>query len=303
MSILKRFVQHLSFVRWFFRVRVLGRLEPLQSVIFITNRCNLRCKHCNVVEERDCTTKSWAQIEEELKKCRAMGSRFVDFEGGEPFIWRDGDKTIDDLCVLAKKLGFFSTTITTNAQIPFDAPNADLIWVSLDGVGAYHDAVRGPGAFERLERNVAASTHPFLNANMAINRLNYESVEEVVRYVTESPRFKYLSVNFHTPYPGTEDLALDWETRCAVIDKLLELRKKGAPLMNSARGIRKLKDMNFTKRCWISNFVSVDGVFHKACLGEELGLCDRCGFGMATEMTGVYSLHPETVMAGLRARM
>ncbi|MBR4102727.1 MAG: hypothetical protein IKK39_01535, partial [Thermoguttaceae bacterium] len=62
-------------------------------------------------------------------------------------------------------------------------------------------------------------------------------------------------------------------------------------------------DMNFTKRCWISNFVSVDGVFHKAYLGEELGLCDRCGFGMATEMTGVYSLHPETVMAGLRARM
>lgn len=300
----KQIPQRLSFIDWYFRVRFLGKKIPLQSVLFISDVCNLKCEHCIYAKSTaPRITKSWAQIEDELQRCRKLGARFVDFEGGEPFLWRDGEKTIDDLCVLAKKIGFFSTTITTNAQIPFDSPNSDLIWVSVDGVGKYHDAIRGEGAFEKLKKNVAASKHRFLNANMAINRLNYESVDDVVKFVWEHPRFKMLSVNFHTPFPGTEYMALDWDKRCEIIDKLLAWKKKGAPLMNTTRGIRGLKDMTFEKRCWIANFVSIDGVFHSQCEGAEQGICEKCGFGMATEMEGVFKLSPETILAGLKARM
>lgn len=300
----KRLTQHLSFVSWFFQVHCLGKRIPLQTVLGISDRCNLHCKHCSVVAPpASAVSKKYEQIKEELVKCRRMGSRFVDFEGGEPFIWRDGDKTIDDLCTLAKELGFFSTTITTNAQIPFEAPNADLIWVSLDGVGKWHDLIRGDGAFARLEKNVLASKFPFLNANMVVNRLNVDAVDEVVQYVWNSPVFRMLSVNFHTPFPSTEALALDWERRCEVIDKVLAWKKKGAPIMNTNRGLKALKDMSFKKYCWISNFISVDGKFFEQCPGYELGLCEKCGFGMASEMTGVYKLAPETILAGLKVRM
>ncbi len=301
---LKRFFQRLYFISWFFQIRCLGKQIPLQTVLGISDKCNLHCKHCSVVKPpSESKMKTYVQIEEELKRCHRLGSRFVDFEGGEPFLWRDGDKTVDDLCALAKSLGFFSTTITTNAQLPFSAPNADLIWVSLDGIGKWHDEIRGQGAFERLERNVAASDFPFLNANMVVNRLNVESVDEVVQYVCDSPKFHTLSVNFHTPFPDTEALALDWETRRLVIDKLLAWKKKGAPIMNTSRGLRGLKDMTFEKRCWIANFVSPDGSFLPQCPGKDLDICERCGFGMASEMTGVYNLSPETILAGLKARM
>ena len=76
---------------WWIRA-VLGRHKPLQSVIFISDRCNLSCKHCSVYNHELPNDKTFAQIEEELRYCYSLGSRFVDFEGGEPTLWRDGDR-------------------------------------------------------------------------------------------------------------------------------------------------------------------------------------------------------------------
>ncbi|MGI5831297.1 MAG: radical SAM protein [Thermoguttaceae bacterium] len=301
----KKTAQRLYFLRWYASVRLLGRRRPLQSVLSVGNACNLRCRHCAVYPRKpeDTLKKSYETIREELEKCYRMGSRFVDFEGGEPFLWRDGEYTINDLFDLAKEIGFFSTTVTTNAQIPFDPCRSDLVWVSLDGVGKYHDLIRGPGAFDRLEKNVALSNHPYLNANMVVNKYNWEGVEETVRYIADHPKFHLLSVNFHNPFPGTEEMKLDWETRCKVIDLLVRLHKKGAPLMNTVGGLRRLKDMRFKKQCWISNFVFPDGTFHPQCGGDLIGLCEECGFGMATEMIGVWNLRLETIRAGLKVRM
>ena len=300
----KKIAQDFYFLRWYAAARLLGRRNPLQSVLAVGNACNLRCRHCAVYPRKpeDTLKKDYGTVRRELETCYKMGSRFVDFEGGEPFLWRVGDRTINDLFDLAREIGFFSTTVTTNAQIPFDPCRSDLVWVSLDGVGRYHDLIRGPGAFDRLEKNVALSTHPNLNANMVINRYNWEAVEETVRYVADHPKFRLLAVSFHTPFPGTEEMMLDLETRCKVIDLLVGLHKKGAPLMNTRSGLLRLKDMRFKKQCWISNFVLPDGTFEKNCGGDKLGICDRCGFGMTAETAGLWNLNPETIRAGLKVR-
>ena len=138
---------------------------------------------------------------------------------------------------------------------------------------------------------------------MVINRLNVESVEEVIQYVWNSKTFCNLSINFHTPFPGTETLALDWDVRREVIDKVISWKRKGAPIMNTYRGLKGLKNMSFQKYCWIANFVSVDGTFLPQCPGYDWDICDHCGFGMASEMTGIYRLSSETVLAGLKTRM
>jgi len=114
-----KFSQMCYLAGWFIRAKFFGRRAPMQSVLFISDRCNLSCKHCSVYNHTNPTSKTYNQIREELQYCYSLGSRFVDFEGGEPFLWRDGDKTVDDLCDLAHQLGFFSCTITTNAQKPF----------------------------------------------------------------------------------------------------------------------------------------------------------------------------------------
>ncbi len=286
---------------WWLRA-VCGCKKPLQSVVFISDRCNLSCKHCSVYNHEKPNDKTFARIEEELRYCYSLGSRFVDFEGGEPFIWRDGDKTVNDLCVLAKKIGFFSCTITSNAQLPFDGSVADSIWVSMDGVGEAHDLIRGKGAFARLEKNVADCGCPALSANMAINSLNYESVANAIEYVASNPAFRMISLNFHTPFPGTEHLELPHDKRLEVIDLILDYKRRGFPIMNSRSGLLKMRDNDFTRRCWMTNFIFADGTRSDICAGHAAGLCPKCGFCMAGEESAVMELRPDTILSALRLR-
>lgn len=280
-----------------------GRRKPLQSVIFISDRCNLSCKHCSVYNHEDPNVKTFAQVGEELRYCYSLGSRFVDFEGGEPFLWRDGDRTVNDLCRLAREIGFFSCTITTNAQLPFDGSVADSIWVSMDGVGEAHDSIRGEGTFARLEKNIATCGCRNLSANMAINSINCGSVAAAIEYVASNPAFRCISLNFHTPFPGTEYLELPKEKRDEIIDMIIDYKKRGYPVMNSRSGLKKMKDNRFRKKCWMSNFIFADGTRSAVCAGEAAGLCHKCGFCMAGEESAVMELRPDTIVSAMKLRM
>lgn len=288
---------------WFFRAWFLGRKTPLQTVIFISDQCNLQCKHCCVFAQKTIKKKSYEQIREELEYAYKLGSRFVDFEGGEPTMWKEGERDLNSLIRLAKEIGFFSTTITTNAVMPFTGSEADSIWVSLDGLGKYHDAVRGNGVFDKLVKNIETSGHADLSVNMVVSKLNYQSVDETIEFVKNNPYIKSISINFLTPYPGTEEHQLDWDTRRAIIDKVIAYKKKKYPIMNSVSGLKKMKDNDFKKYCWVSNFITIDGGKSPDCGGTALGLCDQCGYCMAGEMNSVMNLKPDTIFAGLKLRM
>lgn len=289
--------------KWFIQARFFGKKRPLQSVIFISDRCNLKCKHCSVYNYDNPNVKTFEQIKEELIYCYEQGSRFVDFEGGEPFIWEDNGKRIDDLIDLAKSIGFFSCTITTNAQRPFVNSRADSIWVSLDGVGEWHEKVRGEGTFAKLEKNIASCNHKALSVNMAINTLNHDGVAQTIEYAKQNPYIKSISLNFHTPFEGTEYLALDMERRAEIIDLIIDYKKKGYPIMNSIPGLKKMKKLDFKTECWVTNFIFSDGSKTAQCIGFEQEVCDKCGFCMAGEMNAVFNFHPGTILAGLKLRL
>ena len=287
---------------WFFKARVLGRKIPLQTVLFVSDRCNLRCRHCSVYAKKDVTTKSYSQIREELLYSYRLGSRFVDFEGGEPTLWRDGEHDLNSLIRLAKEIGFFSTTVTTNATMPFRNIEADSIWVSMDGVGKYHDAVRGAGMFDRLVENVRDCGHPALSVNMVVNKYNWESVEETIKYVKTNPAIESISINFYTPFPDAENLMITREQRERVIDLVIRMKREGYPIMNSVSGLKLMRHNDFKRHCWVTNFVYADHT-RANCAGERLGICDDCGLCMAGEMNAVFNFHPDTIFAGLKLRL
>jgi MoaA/NifB/PqqE/SkfB family radical SAM enzyme len=288
---------------WFAKARFLGIKRPLQTVLFVSEQCNLACKHCSVYKKENPIIKSYHQIREELEYAYRSGSRFVDFEGGEPTIWRDGEHDLNSLIRLARKTGFYSATITTNALLPFAGSEADSIWVSLDGIGKYHDEIRGKGTFDRLVENITTSGHPALSVNMVINNRNYHSVTETIEYAKNNPHIQSISLNFHTPYSDTADLFLDWDIRAEVIDKIIEMKKKGYPVMNSISGLKLMKHNQFKKECWVTDFILADSTRLPECPGKIAGVCDRCGFSMAGEMRSVFSLKPDTVMAGMSLRV
>jgi len=288
---------------WFTKARFLGIKRPLQTVLFVSEKCNLACKHCTVYKKENPIVKSYDQIREELVYSYRSGARFVDFEGGEPTIWRDGEHDLNSLIRLARKTGFYSATMTTNALLPFTGSEADSIWVSLDGIGRYHDEIRGKGAFERLVDNIATSGHPAVSVNMVINSRNYQSVTETIEFAKTNPHIQSISLNFHTPYGDTAGLFLDWGIRAEVIDKIIGMKKKGYPIMNSISGLKLMKHNRFKKECWVSNFILADSTRLTECPGKSAGVCDQCGFSMAGEMRSVFTLKPDTVLAGMNLRV
>ncbi|MBR3244748.1 MAG: radical SAM protein [Parasporobacterium sp.] len=334
-----KFSQLLYLPVWFLRNVVLRKHGPLQTVLFITDYCNLKCKHCFEMGHACTMQKSYEKIKEELEYSYRLGSRFVDFEGGEPTLWRetvnrennrnlpkegvDGHTdhngnpvlNINDLIALAKKIGFFSCTVTTNAQTDFSWVNADLVWMSLDGYKEFHDKVRGEGAFERLDKNAKLFADAqkkrkamgkkscSLCCNMAVNNINKTSVPNVLRYVKNSPFIESIAINFHTPYPGTEKLMLDQRTKAAVINQVIAFKKAGYPVQNSVSGLKMMKVRGFKKNCWVSNFILTDGTRLRTCPGQMIKICDDCGFCMAGEMYCVMHLKPDTLLAGMNLRM
>lgn len=302
--------------QWFARARFLGRRAPLQTVLFITDKCNLRCKHCSVYGSAGNKQRSFDDIVADMKYSYELGSRFIDLEGGEPTLWKQpyttSDNTtqyytINDIIDTALKIGFFSVTVTTNAQQNFSWIRPQSIWVSMDGVGEYHDRVRGEGTFARLEENVRKSGFKHICVNMVVNALNYESLDAAMEYAKTNPSIEQISINFHTPYPGTEYLMLPLEKKAELIDKVLAYKKKGYPIMNSRSGLKLMKrnalgEIQLGKECFVTNFIYTDGS-RSLCLGYGTEQCRVCGFCMAGEMASVWGFKLDTVLAGFKLRM
>ena len=317
MNIFKSLSHYVYLAQWFVRARFFGRKAPLQTVLFITDKCNLRCKHCSVYGSAGNKQRSFEDIVADMKYSYALGSRFIDLEGGEPTLWKEAKDerqeakgeyyTINDLIDAALEIGFFSITVTTNAQQDFSWIRPQSIWVSMDGVGEYHDRVRGEGTFARLEENVRKSGFKHICVNMVVNALNYESLDAAMEYAKNNPAIEQISINFHTPYPGTEYLMLPLEKKAEIIDKVIAYKKKGYPIMNSISGLKLMKrnalgEINLGKECFVTNFIYTDGS-RSLCLGYGTEQCKVCGFCMAGEMASVFHFKPDTILSGFKLRM
>ena len=307
MNIFKTLGHYIYLGQWFARARFLGRRAPLQTVLFITDKCNLRCKHCSVYGSAGYKQRSFEDIVADMRYSYELGSRFIDLEGGEPTLWKEGDRNINDLIDAALEIGFFSITVTTNAQQDFSWIRPQSIWVSMDGVGEYHDRIRGEGTFTRLEENIRKSGKKHICVNMVVNALNYESLDVAMEYAKNNPAIEQISINFHTPYPGTEYLMLPLEKKAELIDKVIEYKKKGYPIMNSRSGLKLMKrnalgEIQLGKECFVTNFIYTDGS-RGLCLGYGTEQCRVCGFCMAGEMASVWGFKLDTLLAGFKLRM
>ena len=324
MNIFKTLSHYVYLAQWFLRARFLGRRAPLQTVLFITDKCNLRCKHCSVYGSAGYKQRRFEDIVADMQYSYEQGSRFIDLEGGEPTLWREakgescearGERreakgeyyTINDLIDKALEIGFFSVTVTTNAQQDFSWIRPQSIWVSMDGVGEYHDRIRGEGTFARLEENIQKSGFKHICVNMVVNALNYESLDAAMEYAKSNPAIEQISINFHTPYPGTEYLMLPLEKKAELINKVLAYKKKGYPIMNSRSGLKLMKrnalgEIKLGKECFVTNFIYTDGS-RGLCLGYGTEQCRVCGFCMAGEMASVWGFKLDTLLAGFKLRM
>lgn len=279
-------VKQNAFFLSFYLKSLLGFKRPLLAGIKLTHNCNLKCDHCPFwKKERGAL--SFSQAEAAMKTLHEQGVHIIIFEGGEPFLWKDGDYRINDIVREAKKL-FFSVGITTNGTFPLDA-EADIIWVSIDGLKETHDTLRC-GSYNTVISNIKASSHRRVYAHTTINSINWKEIPELVRLL--STLVKGITFQFHYPYKeGEKDLSLDREKRLAVLDCLIRLKKEGLPVANSYTCLKALKKNTWKCHPWMIASVEPDGTFTQGCYVQNRGeiSCDNCGFSAHTEISLAYS--------------
>ncbi len=257
--------------------------KPILGTIILTDKCNLHCKHCSV-NNLTAIVHPYSQIKSEMKTLYEMGVRILFFCGGEIFLWESEGKTLRDLVTEAKQMGFMIVNTVTNGTFPLNLPEADLILLSIDGNREKHNEIRG-NVYDQIMKNIENSASDNICFYMAINKINKETIKDVVHTANRLKNVRAVSFNFHTPYPDTKELALSKEEKQICCDTIKELMDEGMPIFNLRSSMKYLVDNSFPTPChqcvvMENGKLSVCG----RCI-EVPGLCEQCGYWFVAEYT------------------
>ena len=214
------------------------------------------------------------------------GCRVCYFEGGEPTIWKDGEKNLQDLILEAKRIGYFTTGYTTNGTGRIFT-ESDVISVSLDGPEKIHDTIRQNGCYKALFNNLDTCQHGNIFANMTLTKTNYLFIKETVEIVKNHPSLQGIMMNFITPPPTS--IALSWEEKKQCVTEILQLKKQGFPILNSKTALKKLLVENWQNKCplWMSLFTLPNKIEIGGCPMQSNQSCQHCGFNAPREYQGI----------------
>jgi MoaA/NifB/PqqE/SkfB family radical SAM enzyme len=172
--------------------------SPEALTIFLTHRCNLRCKMCGQWGDHGVTRATGgAEAELSLPELQRLIGQVADVHpaitlfGGEPFFHRDIIPLIQT--ITAREL---HCLVITNGSL-LEAHAAELVSLgldelnlSLDGERSTHDEIRGmPGLFERIvdgidavnrEKDRQGARRPLINLQCTISRDNAHRLDEML---------------------------------------------------------------------------------------------------------------------------
>jgi SynChlorMet cassette radical SAM/SPASM protein ScmF len=209
-----------------------GPPYPLNTIYFyLTEGCNLACRHCWIAPKFQGGGKSYPALPKELfqsiiQQAKPLGLSSVKLTGGEPLLHPQIGELLD--IVRKEELGLI---VETNGVLCTPALAKDLascknpfVSVSLDGADAEtHEWMRGvSGSFEAalngVRNLVAAGLRP--QVIMSIVRRNREQIERVVR-LAESLGAGSVKFNLVQPTARGEVMHENGET--LTIEELVEL--------------------------------------------------------------------------------
>ncbi len=209
-------------------------LAPVEVLITLTNRCNLKCIMCSFHNypmdiKDELSTKDIISMLDQIKILK-IGN--ITFSGGEPLLRDD----IFEIIHYASRLGL-NTTLLTNGTIVNDGmvkkikdSGLNSIWVSIDGLEDVHDSIRGKGSFTRSINfiKIIKEECPAVSLNIATTVMN-NNLEDIPKLLQLWEKMKINQVSLqpvipdNTDWNNKSDNDVQWvpEHRFAVLDKVI----------------------------------------------------------------------------------
>lgn len=257
------------------------------AMVNITNRCNLRCRHCFVFREgnpnnphKEMDTRTMLKKLKELQKRHDIHTML--WMGGEPLLRPD---------VLREGVNLFARNhITTNGTLDLiDLPRSIYV-ISIDGPPELNDAVRGKNSFAKVMNTLARVPDKFgptVMCQCVVTRKNESSLEELVELLRPT-RVEGMTFSFYVPRRD-DDSELTWgslELRDQAVREAIRLKDKYPDFIWSNRRSLELtlsgNSKAITDNCPSKKFVLplyLEGnqfVIPFCCYGNDVD-CDLCG--------------------------
>ena len=213
--------------------------HPSYLIFYVNNTCQLRCRMCFYWDAMQVKTGTLS-----LEEIDRVASHFHDLlqltlTGGEPFLRKD----------LAAIAGIFSRrsrlakcTVVTNGMQPervrdatremvLENPEVDFrLTVSVDGVDALHDEIRGvEGSWDNLLTSldhlfaIRATVHNlWVDATTVVSKYNHHAVEELFHHVKRHfpvDNFSFSYVRGRTKEEDAKDLPHDIYDRLSAMSR------------------------------------------------------------------------------------
>ena len=250
--------------------------RPIVGGIAINDSCNLSCIHC-AVSNRNIPDMSMRQVRTGLHGLRDMGIGTLFIEGGEPFLWRDGPQSLQDIIEEARRIGFHSIIVYTNGTFPIET-GADSVFVSLDGLRETNNKIRGP-VYDTILSNITASGHPKIVVNFTINAINCDEIEAFCEEILKMDRIRGVFFYFHTPYPDRSDgLFVQQDRKVEIINRILRLKSLGFRILNSRPGLLGARNNSWPRPTSLC-YIYADNKLYQCCraIGYD-EICRNCGY-------------------------
>lgn len=184
--------------------------KPIDYIIFITSRCNSRCRHCFYWQNLNRTSTDELSFEELKKFSEEIDRvRSLSFTGGEPFLRKDLPEIVllfgqnnrpEQIGIPTNGLLSQKIAAMTESFLKKRLPIEYSLNLSLDGLKETHDYIRGvPGSFEKLLETYKALV-PFrrkyglkIKITTTLNNKNIKQIKQLGFFVKK----KMPQVSFH----------------------------------------------------------------------------------------------------------
>jgi MoaA/NifB/PqqE/SkfB family radical SAM enzyme len=202
-----------------------------------------------------------------LRRIYDSGACGIAFEGGEPLLRND----LGEILAFSRLLPLHTSLVTNGTLLESRIDEIasyinGVVYVSLDGLEKTHDTIRGlSGCFRKAVRGIIASREKVsVTINTTIMAENIHEIEDLVKLAKELDIKTSVAVAHE--YCNTKASAPAGHEIREIAGKLVEMKKKGYPLVNSISYFKVIaKEKKWTCKPWLTINVSPEGSLVLPC--------------------------------------
>lgn len=239
---------------------------PIKIQWKITNKCNLKCKHCYLgkLDGFELPFEKADEIADTIINSNVME---VTISGGECLTYKGIEKIIKKFLINGIKVDVFTNALLLKNvldKIDSDILNksALLFYVSVDGLKSSHEQIRGKNTFDKTIENIKYAIekgYPVVT-NTVINKINYYDIMDMIVLLKQMGVKDVQLSNLIVQGSADNSMKISLSEQMALKEKINDLYKEHPEFgyiyyseVPDSDGVRKVYSLSNGKKDFIGN--------------------------------------------------